>query len=260
MLTVQYAHAHPAPRFNAVAPGITPTEVGGGDTGSHFGRPAGRTERADRRTARHDRPRGPDRHLPGGRRRARLVVSTTAAGSGPPDAAAQWRSHGDECRELAPERRAVQPSLCVFVVHDLGNVPQLIHDSREFRSGIFGRRDNCEDGLLPEVGAVVLHDVLEQEAPHVHQVLGGHRVELVILNIDVNTNVILVKDPEVQLTALEGPHGLNDERPTSSAPAVLRPHSDTPTVYASLASTNSHGRWPTLYVLLVRARCHVAFP
>jgi NAD(P)-dependent dehydrogenase (short-subunit alcohol dehydrogenase family) len=40
MLTVQYAHAYPAIRFNAVEPGITATELGGGDPGSHPGRPA----------------------------------------------------------------------------------------------------------------------------------------------------------------------------------------------------------------------------
>jgi NAD(P)-dependent dehydrogenase (short-subunit alcohol dehydrogenase family) len=40
MLTVQYAHAHPGIKFNAVEPGITATELGGGDPGSHPGRPA----------------------------------------------------------------------------------------------------------------------------------------------------------------------------------------------------------------------------
>ena len=40
MLTVQYAKAHPAVKFNAVEPGITATELGGGDPGSHPGRPA----------------------------------------------------------------------------------------------------------------------------------------------------------------------------------------------------------------------------
>jgi NAD(P)-dependent dehydrogenase (short-subunit alcohol dehydrogenase family) len=40
MLTVQYAKAHPGIRVNAVEPGITATELGGGDPGSHPGRPA----------------------------------------------------------------------------------------------------------------------------------------------------------------------------------------------------------------------------
>lgn len=40
MLTVQYANAHPGIKFNAVEPGITATELGGGEPGSHPGRPA----------------------------------------------------------------------------------------------------------------------------------------------------------------------------------------------------------------------------
>ena len=40
MLTVQYARAYPGIRINAVEPGITATELGGGDPGSHPGRPA----------------------------------------------------------------------------------------------------------------------------------------------------------------------------------------------------------------------------
>ena len=40
MLTVQYARAHPEIKVNAVEPGITATELGGGDPGSHPGRPA----------------------------------------------------------------------------------------------------------------------------------------------------------------------------------------------------------------------------
>lgn len=40
MLTVQYAMAHPTVKFNAVEPGITATELGGGDPGSHPGRSA----------------------------------------------------------------------------------------------------------------------------------------------------------------------------------------------------------------------------
>lgn len=38
MLTVQYARAYPDMRINAVEPGITATELGGGDAGSHPGR------------------------------------------------------------------------------------------------------------------------------------------------------------------------------------------------------------------------------
>jgi NAD(P)-dependent dehydrogenase (short-subunit alcohol dehydrogenase family) len=45
MLTVQYAHAHPGIKFNAVEPGITATELGGGDPGSHPGRPASESAR-----------------------------------------------------------------------------------------------------------------------------------------------------------------------------------------------------------------------
>ncbi|MHA7985939.1 SDR family NAD(P)-dependent oxidoreductase [Rathayibacter sp. CAU 1779] len=40
MITVQYAKAVPEVKFNAVEPGITATELGGGDPGSHPGRPA----------------------------------------------------------------------------------------------------------------------------------------------------------------------------------------------------------------------------
>jgi NAD(P)-dependent dehydrogenase (short-subunit alcohol dehydrogenase family) len=40
MLTVQYAKAVPEVKFNAVEPGITATELFGGDPGSHPGRPA----------------------------------------------------------------------------------------------------------------------------------------------------------------------------------------------------------------------------
>jgi NAD(P)-dependent dehydrogenase (short-subunit alcohol dehydrogenase family) len=40
MLTVQYAKAVPGVKFNAVEPGITATELGGGEPGSHPGRPA----------------------------------------------------------------------------------------------------------------------------------------------------------------------------------------------------------------------------
>ena len=40
MLTVRYAKAVPEVKFNAVEPGITATELGGGEPGSHPGRPA----------------------------------------------------------------------------------------------------------------------------------------------------------------------------------------------------------------------------
>ena len=39
MITVQYANAVPEVAFNAVEPGLTATELGGGDPGSHPGRP-----------------------------------------------------------------------------------------------------------------------------------------------------------------------------------------------------------------------------
>ena len=45
MLTVQYAMAYPGIRFNAVEPGLTATELGGGDPGSHPGRPAAQSAR-----------------------------------------------------------------------------------------------------------------------------------------------------------------------------------------------------------------------
>ncbi len=45
MLTVQYARAHPEIKVNAVEPGITATELGGGDPGSHPGRPAAQSAR-----------------------------------------------------------------------------------------------------------------------------------------------------------------------------------------------------------------------
>ena len=45
MLTVQYAKAVPEVRFNAVEPGITATSLGGGDPGSHPGRPADHSAR-----------------------------------------------------------------------------------------------------------------------------------------------------------------------------------------------------------------------
>ncbi|MDQ6945255.1 MAG: SDR family NAD(P)-dependent oxidoreductase [Actinomycetota bacterium] len=51
MLTVQYAHAHPEMRVNAVEPGITATELGGGDPGSHPGRPAAESARVVARLA-----------------------------------------------------------------------------------------------------------------------------------------------------------------------------------------------------------------
>ena len=45
MLTVQYAMARPTMRINAVEPGLTATELGGGDPGSHPGRPAAESAR-----------------------------------------------------------------------------------------------------------------------------------------------------------------------------------------------------------------------
>ncbi len=51
MLTVQYAHAHPKIRINAVEPGITATELGGGDPGSHPGRSAADSARVVARLA-----------------------------------------------------------------------------------------------------------------------------------------------------------------------------------------------------------------
>ncbi|WP_029291732.1 SDR family NAD(P)-dependent oxidoreductase [Cellulomonas sp. HZM] len=45
MLTVQYARAYPHIRINAVEPGITATELGGGDPGSHPGRDAAESAR-----------------------------------------------------------------------------------------------------------------------------------------------------------------------------------------------------------------------
>jgi NAD(P)-dependent dehydrogenase (short-subunit alcohol dehydrogenase family) len=51
MLTVQYANAYPRFRVNAVEPGITATELGGGDPGSHPGRPASVSARVVARLA-----------------------------------------------------------------------------------------------------------------------------------------------------------------------------------------------------------------
>lgn len=51
MLTVQYAHAYPGVKVNAVEPGITATELGGGDPGSHPGRPAYESARVVARLA-----------------------------------------------------------------------------------------------------------------------------------------------------------------------------------------------------------------
>ena len=45
MVTVQYANAYPTIKVNAVEPGITATELGGGDPGSHPGRPAAQSAR-----------------------------------------------------------------------------------------------------------------------------------------------------------------------------------------------------------------------
>ncbi|MGA0565870.1 SDR family NAD(P)-dependent oxidoreductase [Rathayibacter sp. KR2-224] len=45
MITVQYSKAVPEVKFNAVEPGITATELGGGDPGNHPGRPAAESAR-----------------------------------------------------------------------------------------------------------------------------------------------------------------------------------------------------------------------
>jgi NAD(P)-dependent dehydrogenase (short-subunit alcohol dehydrogenase family) len=58
MLTVQYAKAVPQVKFNAVEPGITATSLGGGDPGSHPGRPASESARVVVRWATID-PDGP---------------------------------------------------------------------------------------------------------------------------------------------------------------------------------------------------------
>jgi len=51
MLTVQYANAYPGIRVNAVEPGLTATELGGGDPGSHPGRPAAESAKVVARLA-----------------------------------------------------------------------------------------------------------------------------------------------------------------------------------------------------------------
>lgn len=51
MVTVQYAKAVPDVKFNAVEPGITATELGGGEPGSHPGRPAAVSARVVARLA-----------------------------------------------------------------------------------------------------------------------------------------------------------------------------------------------------------------
>lgn len=51
MLTVQYAKAHPRLRINAVEPGITATELGGGSPDAHPGRPAAESARIVARMA-----------------------------------------------------------------------------------------------------------------------------------------------------------------------------------------------------------------
>ncbi len=51
MLTVQYARAHPEIKVNAVEPGITATELGGGAPGTHPGRPAAESARIVARLA-----------------------------------------------------------------------------------------------------------------------------------------------------------------------------------------------------------------
>lgn len=51
MLTLQYAHARPEIKVNTVQPGITATERGDGDPGSHPGRPAAQSARVVARFA-----------------------------------------------------------------------------------------------------------------------------------------------------------------------------------------------------------------
>ena len=51
MLTVQYAMAYPDIKVNAVEPGITATELGGGEPGTHPGRPAADSARIVARLA-----------------------------------------------------------------------------------------------------------------------------------------------------------------------------------------------------------------
>lgn len=51
MITVQYANAYPHVRVNAVEPGLTATELGGGDPGHHPGRPAAQSARVVARLA-----------------------------------------------------------------------------------------------------------------------------------------------------------------------------------------------------------------
>ena len=71
MLTVQYARAVPEVKFNAVEPGYTATELGGSENSQ--GRPVEISARTIVRMAIID-TRRPHRHLPGGRRRTRLVA------------------------------------------------------------------------------------------------------------------------------------------------------------------------------------------
>lgn len=51
MLTVQYAKRHPEVKFNAVEPGITATDLGGGGPDSHPGRPASESAKVVARLA-----------------------------------------------------------------------------------------------------------------------------------------------------------------------------------------------------------------
>lgn len=54
MLTVQYAMLHPEVKFNAVEPGVTATDLGGGGPDSHPGRPASESAQVVARLAEID--------------------------------------------------------------------------------------------------------------------------------------------------------------------------------------------------------------
>jgi NAD(P)-dependent dehydrogenase (short-subunit alcohol dehydrogenase family) len=73
MITVQYAKAVPDVKFNAVEPGITATQLGGGDPGSHPGRPPEVSARIIVRVATVGKDGRADGDVPGGRRRVGLV-------------------------------------------------------------------------------------------------------------------------------------------------------------------------------------------
>ena len=81
MLTVQYAKSLPYIKFNAVEPGFTATDL---TPFSGAGQPVEAGRRGHRAHG-HHRPGRPHGHLPGGRRRTRLVIrdmpSRTLAGT-----------------------------------------------------------------------------------------------------------------------------------------------------------------------------------